>query len=71
MTLQSYFQISASRKLKRAVRELSFSNDGEQLFAICENRALCVYNVAVNKRLVIYESGAFECANFMLHSQLK
>ncbi|VDK72392.1 unnamed protein product [Onchocerca ochengi] len=44
------FQILASRKLKRAVRELSFSNDGEQLFAACENRALCVYNIEANKR---------------------
>uniref|UniRef100_A0A0R3S0Z5 HIT-type domain-containing protein n=1 Tax=Elaeophora elaphi TaxID=1147741 RepID=A0A0R3S0Z5_9BILA len=41
----------ATRKLKRAVRELSFSNDGEQLFAVCENRALCVYNIEANKRI--------------------
>ncbi|KAM3723959.1 WD repeat-containing protein [Dirofilaria immitis] len=48
--LEAKIQILASRKLKRAVRELSFSNDGEQLFAACENRALCIYNVEANKR---------------------
>ncbi|EFO26579.1 hypothetical protein LOAG_01901 [Loa loa] len=49
--LEAKIEILASRKLKRAVRELSFSNDGEQLFAVCENRALCVYNVEANKRI--------------------
>ncbi|CAG9540563.1 unnamed protein product [Cercopithifilaria johnstoni] len=47
---EAKIEILATRKLKRAVRELSFSNNGEQLFAICENRALCVYDVEANKR---------------------
>ncbi|EJW75328.1 hypothetical protein WUBG_13763, partial [Wuchereria bancrofti] len=49
--LETKIEVLASRKLKKAVRELSFSSDGEQLFAVCENRALCLYNVEANKRI--------------------
>ncbi|VDO33489.1 unnamed protein product [Brugia timori] len=49
--LETKIEILASRKLKRAVRELLFSGDGEQLFAVCENRALCLYDVETNKRV--------------------
>ncbi|VDM95462.1 unnamed protein product [Thelazia callipaeda] len=50
-SLSASIEFVASKKLKKAVREISFSNDGVQLFAVSENRALCVYDVEANKRI--------------------
>lgn len=43
-------QIVAAKKLKSAVRDIEFSRSGEELYAICENKALCVYDVESNMR---------------------
>uniref|UniRef100_A0A915PRU6 Anaphase-promoting complex subunit 4 WD40 domain-containing protein n=1 Tax=Setaria digitata TaxID=48799 RepID=A0A915PRU6_9BILA len=48
--LETKIEILACKKLKRAVREISFSSCGEELFAVGENRALCVYDIDANKR---------------------
>lgn len=44
-------------KLKRAVRELDFSEDGEFLYAICANRALCAYEVKNGRRVRCIQRG--------------
>uniref|UniRef100_F1L0Z9 WD repeat-containing protein 55 n=1 Tax=Ascaris suum TaxID=6253 RepID=F1L0Z9_ASCSU len=44
-------KIVAAKKLKSAVRDIEFSRSGEELYAICENKALCVYDVESNMRI--------------------
>ncbi|KAI1724622.1 WD repeat-containing protein 55 [Ditylenchus destructor] len=44
-------QLVWSSRLKRAIRGLEFSEDGQFLYVISANRALCVYEMETGKRL--------------------
>lgn len=59
-------------KLKRSIRRLEFSDDGAMLFVICENKALCVYDVKSGRRLrcisKCYEDSKPHCLIPIYHS---
>uniref|UniRef100_A0A915BIL4 Uncharacterized protein n=4 Tax=Parascaris univalens TaxID=6257 RepID=A0A915BIL4_PARUN len=44
-------KIVAAKKLRSALRDIVFSCSGEELYAICKNKALCVYDVESNMRI--------------------
>lgn len=55
-------------KLKKSIRGLEFSDDGAMLYVICENKALCVYDVKSGRRLRCISKSHDDSKPHRLHS---